>query len=371
MKDINTLTEDEIMNMSTDDYNHYVNEIINPTKSQSLDNNDNNSNNSTIDNNSQLTQQTKEDDNTYLDKDENNNVNDIQEDNNDINDNNNNINNISSNDNNSSTDDNNSVDDNKAEETKYKVKANGQMYELNIDELIKLAQRGFGYTAKMQQIKPFRQRISAMEENKITDNDLFQFIEMKKGNREAIANFLKKNNYSPYDLDMSEKTDSYTPKEYGEKETYLKEVIDELEQSPKYPLLQKYVSNLDSKSRDLIISDPNLLKGLMTDIENGVFDLISPEANKRALFDNNIPMLQHYIAVATEKANEAKNKAQMNNKSIDNSIRNDLRNKTKISGNKSYKQPPQKVVNMIDDISNEDFENFLESIGMDRNYFKK
>lgn len=254
----------------------------------------------------------------------------------------------------------------KVEQQKFSIKANGQMYEFSQDDLIKLAPKALNYTKKMQKLAPFRRAISAMQENNISEDDINQFIEMKKGNKTAIANFLGKNNVDAYDvsaIDAQEAT-KYQPLKYGREQNELNNVIEELESHPQSNILTGYIASLDDASRQMLIKQPDGLRVLMSDIENGYFDKISAEANKRAFLDNNAkPAFNYYVDVAEElyKAQvEADKKAKelAQNQQLDG-----VRQQAKITGNKSTAVSPKKKVNSVDDISDEMLREFEKQIG--------
>lgn len=250
----------------------------------------------------------------------------------------------------------------------YQIKANGQIYNTTLDELQTLASKGINYTKKMQKLAPFRRSVSAMQENGITEDDLNQFIEMKKGNKVAIANFLNKSNVDAYDVSNvdSNEASKYQALKYGREQNELNSVIEELETHPQSGKLTNYISSLDTASRQMLINKPDGLRILMSDIENGYFDNISAEANKRAFLagDSAKPLLDYYIDVANEqyKAFESKEKAKVVQAS--NKARDEQRNKARLSGEKvSTSKAPKKQFNSVEDVSDEDLRAFEKAIG--------
>ena len=220
----------------------------------------------------------------------------------------------------------------------YTIKANGQIYNTTLDELQTLASKGINYTKKMQKLAPFRRSVSAMQENGITEDDLNQFIEMKKGNKVAIANFLNKANVDTYDVsnvDLNEAS-KYQALKYGREQNELNSVIEELETHPQSGKLTNYISSLDTASRQMLINKPDGLRILMSDIENGYFDKISAEANKRAFLagDSAKPLLDYYIDVANEQYKAFENKQKAKQAEASNKARDEQRNKARLSGEK-------------------------------------
>lgn len=247
---------------------------------------------------------------------------------------------------------------------KFSIKANGQRFDFTKDELIKLAPKALNYTKKMQAIAPYRRSISAMQENGITEDDINQLIEMKRGDRTAISSFLNKHNISTLDLDESHSYD-YTPHKYGREQNELTETLDDLSNHPQVGVLSRYIESLDATSRKNLQENPNVLRILMDDIERGYFDRIAPEANKRAFLDENKkPAIDYYIEVANEllkqQQKQVENEARLKNEAK----RQDIRDKTRMTGNRRNIEAPKKAIKSIEDISDDDLEAFEKQLGI-------
>lgn len=247
---------------------------------------------------------------------------------------------------------------------KFSIKANGQRFDFTKDELIKLAPKALNYTKKMQAIAPYRRSISAMQENGITEDDINQLIEMKRGDRTAISNFLNKHNISTLDIDESQSYD-YTPHKYGREQNELTETLDDLQHHPQVNTLIRYIDSLDATSRKNLQENPNVLRILMDDIERGYFDRIAPEANKRAFIDENKkPAIDYYIEVANEllkqQQKQVENEARLKNEAK----RQDIRDKTRMTGNRRNIESPKKAIKSIEDISDDDLEAFEKQLGI-------
>lgn len=257
----------------------------------------------------------------------------------------------------------------KPQTDKISIKANGQYFEFTQDELIKLAPKALNYTKKMQTIAPYRRSISAMQQNGITEDDINQFIEMKKGNKTAIANFLGKNNISTYevaDVD-SQESQQYVANKYGMEYGALQEIEEELKDHPRFDSLVGYVKNLDSVSLGQIQKNPDCLRILMNDIENGYFDKIAPEAAKRSVMENSRkPILDYYIEVANEMLEKDIAEAKAKEQQVQTQQRNAVRNRARTSGNQAYvnKQTINREIKSPLDITDEDLARFEQEIGL-------
>lgn len=186
------------------------------------------------------------------------------------------------------------IDDTTKEEEqpvqRRKYKANGKDYEFSDEEIFDKFGHVFGqamdYTKKMQQIKPWRKTIDAIEEAKLSETDINLAIDVLKGDKEAIAELLKRTGVDALELD----TDNvkYQPKDYGRTDTELaiRDIVDEIKGDAEFDLtfnvLQK---QWDEDSRSEFVKNPELIRQLHIDMKSGMFDTISPIASKLKVYD--------------------------------------------------------------------------------------
>lgn len=106
---------------------------------------------------------------------------------------------------------------------KYKFKANGREYELTDEEMRTQFPKVFGqamdYTKKTQALKPWRQTIDALESAKISHNDVSLMIDVLRGDKQAIAEVIKRTGVDALDIDTE--NSKYEPKSYGRDEVTL------------------------------------------------------------------------------------------------------------------------------------------------------
>lgn len=265
----------------------------------------------------------------------------------------------------------------------FKVKADGQEYEFTTDELVQLAPKAINYTNKMKKIAPFRRMISALEEKKITEDELNQFIEMRDGNKSAISNFLAKKNISTLDISNidEEESKAYKAKEYGldAKEVPFVEAVEDLSQKcinngdeETYNLIRDFTNQLDKPSQDFIkYQNPNVLNLLYEDIKNGVFQKVTTMLNKQRILgqlDSSKPFIDNYGRLASQfyDKNGKLLKQHVSNKQT-NSVQEEAptrpnvdKSKLKSTGTKSSGSKSNKVVEMISEINDEDFNLFYQ-----------
>lgn len=185
--------------------------------------------------------------------------------------------------------------------TTYKIKANGLEYDFTIDEMQKLASKGMDYTKKMQTIAPYRKTIDAIAENGITQDDINLFIDIKKGNKEALATLVKNMNIDVYDLPTEDI--AYTPTQYGKDENMLalQDTISRLRQEPEFERTHQAFLSMDENSKLAFVNNPSNLEGLHEDVKNGVYDAVMPKAMKAAVLDGyRRPLLDYYLIEGQE-----------------------------------------------------------------------
>jgi hypothetical protein len=173
---------------------------------------------------------------------------------------------------------------------KLKYKANGKEYEFTPDEIMKRFPQVFGqamdYTRKMQQIKPWRQTIDAIEQAKLNHDDVNLMIDVLKGDKDAIAAVLKRTGVDTLDLDVD--GSKYVPKNYGRDEQALaiKDVVDEISRDPEYEVTHTVLSKQwDDASWAEMSKQPGMIKDLHVDVKTGLYQVIQPLAEKIKLYD--------------------------------------------------------------------------------------
>lgn len=173
---------------------------------------------------------------------------------------------------------------------KYRVKANGKEYEFTESEIRAQFPKVFGqamdYTRKMQQIKPWRQTIDAMEQAKLSHDDVSLMIDVLKGDKAAIAAVLKRTGVDTLELDTEDS--KYVPKSYGRDESTLaiKDVVDEISQDQEYAVTSRIIDReWDEGSWREMSKDPTLIKALHIDVKSGVYNKVQPIAEKMKLYE--------------------------------------------------------------------------------------
>lgn len=246
----------------------------------------------------------------------------------------------------------------------YKINVNGNDINLSLDELLVLAPQALEINNKLKKFSPYEEVINALEENKITKDELNQLIEIRNGNNVAIKNLLDKHNISTTSITSIEENDSknYKPKEYGRinPEDKFRQTLKTLENNPNFITMADYVNGLDENSHNLIIENPDVCKYLIQDIESGLFEEARNLAYKNKLLNPNKynSDIHYYAEVIQNLQNSKSNK----NTSKQSSTKQKNYNKddARLTGSNSYSNTNPKEITSINDISEEDYQEFLK-----------
>lgn len=191
-------------------------------------------------------------------------------------------------------------------------KANGRDIQVeNVEEARRLMQMGANYNKKMAGMKPHLAILKMLENNNLLDPSKIGFlIDLDKKSPEAISKLVKDSGVDPLDI-SAEKAGSYTPGNHKvhDTEVELDAVLEEIKDSSKYADTLDLVGNQwDVKSKHLIAEHPQTLKVLNAHMENGIFDLIASEMERKKLFGglNGLSDLEAYRQIGDAMASDGK-----------------------------------------------------------------
>ena len=245
-------------------------------------------------------------------------------------------------------------------DTLYKIKANGKEFEMTLDELKQTASKGMDYLKKTTALKPYRTMIAAMEENKVSPEDINLLIDLKKGNKEAIAKLIKENEVDVYDLPEA---NDYKPQEYRQSETALemKEVLSTISKDAEFSRTSEIYAAFDEQTKAFLNEDPSRIVGLHNDIKTGVFDKVLPLAEKKAMIDGyNAPFLQYYLQAGQEILNANNRPIQTEQKQY---VPPENRANKIAAGLPSSRGDKKTVIDYLDEeISDEDFKEWYSKL---------
>lgn len=173
---------------------------------------------------------------------------------------------------------------------KLTFKANGQEYNFTEQEIKEQFPRIFGqamdYTKKMQAIKPYRKTIDAIEQANLKHEDINLMIDVLKGDKDAVAEVLKRTGVDALELDTDES--KYVAKDYGRDETALEldDVINDINKDAEYAVTSNILGKQwDDASWKEMSSNPRMIKQLHMDVQSGMYDKVAPIMNKMKVFE--------------------------------------------------------------------------------------
>lgn len=182
-----------------------------------------------------------------------------------------------------------STDDSKAQlEDLFKpFKASGRDVQVkSIEEVKKLMSMGVDYSNKLQGFKQHRKTIKMLENNEIDADKLNHFIDLSKGNPDAIKRLLREHKIDPMEMDVDEDS-SYTPSDYSvsDNSVELEDVISRIQETDSFSTTSDVVTNQwDATSKQAIFADPALLENLNTHVANGTYERVMQEVSRAKVF---------------------------------------------------------------------------------------
>lgn len=196
------------------------------------------------------------------------------------------------------------------EQQELVFKANGREFKFTQDEMLEQFPKIFGqamdYTKKTQAMKPWRKTIDAIEQAKLGHEDINLMIDVMKGNKEAIAEVMKRTGVDSLEIDTE--NSKYTPNDYGrdDKALAIKDIVEEISVDKEYETTHRVLSKeWDDKSFREMTEDPDLIRLLHVDVKTGMFDKVQPIADKIKVLDRGSKTdLEYYRLASIELAQQ-------------------------------------------------------------------
>lgn len=196
------------------------------------------------------------------------------------------------------------------EQQELVFKANGREFKFTQDEMLEQFPKIFGqamdYTKKTQAMKPWRKTIDAIEQAKLGHEDINLMIDVMKGNKEAIAEVMKRTGVDSLEIDTE--NSKYTPNDYGrdDKALAIKDIVEEISVDKEYEITHRVLSKeWDEKSFREMTEDPDLIRLLHVDVKTGMFDKVQPIAYKIKVLDRGSKTdLEYYRLASIELAQQ-------------------------------------------------------------------
>jgi hypothetical protein len=182
--------------------------------------------------------------------------------------------------------------------------ANGTTITLNNPEdMVKLMQKGAGYTKTMQDLAPKRKMLMMLEEDKISEQDLTYLLDLNRKNPEAIKKLLVDSKLDIYDIDVdTPATYVAPPSKYTDGYVTLSTNLTELGQTAAgVATLQAIASDWDDASKAHLSTAPHLVHLIHEHKQSGVYDQVLEQINHHTALGNiraGIPFINSYEYIA-------------------------------------------------------------------------
>lgn len=163
------------------------------------------------------------------------------------------------------------------------IKGGGTSVEVKTpEEAIALMQKGLDYTKKTQELSKDRKYVLMLEQAGLKDESkLDQLIAISKGDKTALARFLKDSKIDPVEIDTKE-GDNYKPGAHVVSDSHanLDTAIKDLEVSDGGKETLGEVNKWDKASKEILWSQPGLLKQMHDYRLSGIYKTISDEVHR-------------------------------------------------------------------------------------------
>lgn len=197
------------------------------------------------------------------------------------------------------------------------LKANGKTFELKDPaEAVKLMQLGANYGKHMQQLAPARKLVKMLHNSGVDENQLSFLLDIHQKKPDAIARLLKDANIDPMEVDIGKATE-YRPgyHKVSDAEVTFQTALDDVQSREGGGELVLFIDRQwDAQSKQALWDNPQILTALQSAKEEGVWDIIYPEIERRRTLGTigpEVPFLQAWKIVGDElSAQEAAQKQQ-------------------------------------------------------------
>lgn len=163
-------------------------------------------------------------------------------------------------------------------------KANGKIIELqNPQEAVQLMQMGANYTKKMQALQPHLKLVRMLERHNLTEDKLSFLIDLDKKDPAAIQKYMRDSNIDPLDVDTTSEP-NYVPgqNKISDAEHRFNQMIEEVTSTDTgRELVLEIDKSWDDQSKQALWKEPQMIKILSEQRENGLYAQISSEVERQ------------------------------------------------------------------------------------------
>ena len=179
----------------------------------------------------------------------------------------------------------------------YVVTHKGQDLTLTKDEMILLAQKGFDYTSKTQDLANKRKILDMLDG--LDENTIKSAVDAVKGDKNALSYLAKQAGIDPYDIDEDTQ---YKP--VVESRNYqLDDIIDDIKSDTvNGTAIDSWIQSLPSSTHSEFSKDPLILRDLHIEARNGMAQKVMPEVIKQMNINGNLSFKDAYLSARSKVA---------------------------------------------------------------------
>lgn len=174
----------------------------------------------------------------------------------------------------------------------YELDYKGEKIKASKEELIQLAQKGFDYTSKTQDLASKRNILELIGDK--SPEEVKTMIDAINGDKEALSYMAKQAGIDIYDINEDTQ---YQPK-VEQKNYALDDAINSIKaDATNAPIMDRWIDNMPSNIHQEFKNDPKLLTDLHMETKNGVAQNVMPEVIKMMAMGYNGTFKDAYLSV--------------------------------------------------------------------------
>lgn len=175
-----------------------------------------------------------------------------------------------------------------------------QLYELNYkgetiratqEELKELAQKGFDYTSKTQDLAKKREILELLGD--MSPEEVKALTDAKNGDKEALSYLAKQAGVDIYDLNEESAYKPVVESRNYDLDDAIKAIQSDTENSP---IIERWIDSLPSSTRIEFAKDPKILTDLHIEARNGIAQKVIPEVLKSMAMGKHSSFKEAYLS---------------------------------------------------------------------------
>ncbi len=253
------------------------------------------------------------------------------------------------------------------------IKAGGKTVKMkNVDQIINRIQMGEDYFNKMHEMRPHTKILRTLEKAGILgkEDDINFMLDLYSKKPEAIKKLIADSKIDIVDLaddEQLEQSKQYQPENHimSDDEVAISEAIQSISGSEKYDeTMSVMFDKFDSKSREIISSNPDFIGSLNSDIETGIYAQVMEEVKygrEMGYIPRGTSDIEAYIGTVRqladqeEKSNEPIRNQPAKRQTVDKAKRNAMSTPKGGSGKKKKDFNPMDILGMSDEAFDKQF----------------